>query len=262
MKFLESLVIALSMYSAVPMPRVDWREDNMRWSLGCLPLVGVLAGGLVYGWTRLMLALQASPLFFAAGAVLLPLVVSGGLHMDGFLDASDAIFSRRDREKKLQIMKDPTCGPFAVLSAVLLLLLEAGAWSQLYARPKLLLAAASVFVFSRALTVVAGSRFPYTSTSTLGALFADRAAGGVRRLGLVEAALAAALLAGSAYVGAGPGGLIVAAAAAVAAVLLFFWYRRMTRRSFGGITGDLLGYFVELSQLTMLIVLALGSLAL
>ena len=48
--------------------------------------------------------------------------------------------------------------------------------------------------------------------------------------------------------------------AAVGAGLLFWWYRSMTRKQFGGVTGDLLGFFVELSQLTMLFLLALASL--
>lgn len=163
---------------------------------------GVSAGGgtavrrLVFGWTRLTAAFPVSPLFFAAVAVLLPILLAGGLHMDGFLDATDALFSRRDREKKLAIMKDPNCGPFAVLCCAGLLLLEAGAWCQLMTAPGLLPAACSVYLLSRSLTVVAGSRFPYTPSSTLGVLFASRAAKGVAALGTVETALSLLLLLG------------------------------------------------------------------
>ena len=253
---LQSLIIALSMYSILPMPHIEWREDNMRWSLGCLPVVGVLAGGLLYGWTLLAGCTDASPVFFAAIAVLLPILLAGGFHMDGFLDATDAIFSRRDRQRKLEIMKDPTCGPFAVLSCGALLLLELGAWCQLLRAPALLPAACTVFTLSRSLTVVAGSRFPYTPSSTLGALFAGRAAKGVRTLGISETVLSGALLLGAGYLGGGLFGLLAAAIVCAGALLLFWWYARMTRREFGGITGDLLGYFVELSQMVMLILLA------
>ncbi|HJD22921.1 MAG TPA: adenosylcobinamide-GDP ribazoletransferase [Firmicutes bacterium] len=259
-KWGESLVIALAMYSAIPMPRVDWRQDNMRWSLGCLPVVGVLAGGLLYGWARLALWLHASPFFFAVVAVALPLLVSGGLHMDGFLDATDAIFSRRDREKKLQIMKDPHCGPFAVLSCAGLLLLEGGAWCQLYALSHLLPAACSAFILSRSLTVAAGSRFAYAPSSTLGALFADRAASGVRALGAAEVVGSVLLLLGAGFLGGGLAGMLCAAVAAAGSLLLFLWYRRMIHKQFGGVTGDLLGYFVELSQLLLLLLLAFGGL--
>ena len=258
---LDSLIIALSMYSAIPMPRVDWREDNMRWALGCLPVVGVLSGGLVFGWTQLALWASATPLLAAALAVFLPILLSGGLHMDGFLDATDAIFSRRDREKKLQIMKDPNCGPFAVLCCSALLLLELAAWYQLFAAaPALLPAACTVYLLSRSLVVVAGSRFPYTPSSTLGVLFASRAAKGVSVLGGIEVMLSLVILLGAGWLGGNIIGLIAACVAALCAGLLFIWYRHMVEKQFGGITGDLLGFFVELSQGVMLLVLALSSL--
>ena len=69
--------------------------------------------------------------------------------MDGFLDAADGIFSRRDRQKRLEIMKDPHCGPFAVLCCGGLLLLELGAWCQLASVPKLLPLAGCLVTVSR-----------------------------------------------------------------------------------------------------------------
>lgn len=256
---LDSLIIAMSMYSAVPMPRVDWQENNMRWSLGCLPVVGILCTALVFGWSRLALWAPASAFLFAAIAVFLPILLSGGLHMDGFLDAADALFSRRDREKKLQIMKDPNCGPFAVLCCGALLLLETAAWYQLFSVPALLPAACTVYLLSRSLVVVAGSRFPYTPSSTLGVLFASRAARGVSVLGIVEVVLSIVILLGSGWLWGHTAGLIAACIAALCAGLLFLWYRHMTRKQFGGITGDLLGFFVELSQGVMLLALALSA---
>lgn len=259
MLVLQSLIIALSMYSILPMPRVDWREDNMRWSLGFLPLVGVVCGGAVAGLCALQALAGWHVVFFGAAATLLPIVLSGGFHMDGFLDAADALFSRRDREQRLAIMKDPRCGPFAVLCCGSLLVLEVGAWSQLAGKPGSWPAACVVYILSRSLTVVAGSRLPYTPTSKLGALFADRAAGGVRRLGIAETVLAAGALLLAGYLGAGLAGLLVAAAALCGVVLLFLWYRHMVLVQFGGVTGDLLGFFVELAQLTLLLLLAAGS---
>lgn len=256
MTILKSLVIALSMYSIVPMPQLDWREDNMRWSLGFLPVVGALAAGLLYLLSMIALSFPMSPLLFAALAVVLPLVVSGGFHMDGFLDATDAIFSRRERTRKLEIMKDPCCGPFALICCGGLLLLEFGAWHQLIGTPSLLPVACLLFVFSRSLTVMAGSRLPYAPTSTLGVLFADRAAGGVRLLGLLEALGVSLLLILTGFYAAGTQGLLCAALTTLSGWLLYFWYRGMVMKSFGGVTGDLLGYLVELSQLIMLLLLA------
>ena len=257
---LSSLIIALSMYSVIPMPQVEWKEDNMRWSLGFLPVVGVVCTLLVGGWSALTLHFAASPVFFAALAVLLPIVIAGGFHMDGFLDAADGIFSRRDRETRLKIMKDPHCGPFAVLCCSGLLLCEVGAWCQLMQRPALLPLGCMVYIVSRSFTVIAGSRLPYTPTSTLGVLFADRAAKGVRILGIVEAAVSLILLLGAGFLFGGVAGLIAAAAAALSAVLFFLWYRHLVIGQFGGVTGDLLGFYVELSQGILLMTLAVCSL--
>ncbi len=155
--------------------RVEWKEDNMRWSLACLPVVG-LAGRRASCWMGgAHVDIPGFPIFFGAVAALLPIILSGGFHMDGFLDATDAIFSRRDRDRKLEIMKDPHCGPFAVLSCAALLLLELGAWGQLVASP-LLWPACTACVLSRCAAVAAGSRLPYAKSSTLGVLFAGRAA--------------------------------------------------------------------------------------
>ncbi|MCI8554552.1 MAG: adenosylcobinamide-GDP ribazoletransferase [Clostridiales bacterium] len=260
LSFLQSLAIALSMYSLIPMPRLDWREDNMRWSLACLPVVGLLAGVLLGGWSFLALHISVSPLLFAAVAVLLPVALSGGFHMDGFLDAVDALFSRRDREEALKIMKDPRCGPFAVLCCGGLLLLGAGAWSQLLSVPVLLPAACTAPVVSRALTVAAGSRLPYASSSTLGVLFASRSARGVRRLSLWESAAALLLLPTSSWLSGGLAGLAAGITATLLVLLLYSWYRRMVLRRFGGVTGDLLGFFVTLCELALPLALAVISL--
>ncbi len=256
----HSLLIALSMYSILPMPRVDWREDNMRWSLACLPVVGGLAGLLLGGWCWLAVSRSMAPLLFAAGAVLLPLLLSGGFHMDGFLDAADGIFSRRDREASLQIMKDPHCGPFAVLCGGALLLVNAGSWSQLLSCSALLPAACLTPLAARSLTVMAGSRLPYASTSTLGALFADRAAKGVKKAGVAEAALSLLLLPAAGLLAGGFPALCEAAMAVAAALLWYVYFRRLTLRRFGGVTGDLLGFLVQTEELFLLLGLALGSL--
>ena len=235
-----------------------WNEDNMRWSLACLPVVGLLGGGLLAGWAVLTWTFPVSPIFFGAVAALLPIILSGGFHMDGFLDATDAIFSRRDRDRKLEIMKDPHCGPFAVLSCAALLLLELGAWSQLVASP-LLWPACTACVLSRCAAVAAGSRLPYAKSSTLGVLFAGRAAKAVSIAGVAEYALGILLLIGMGWFAASLPGLLASAAAAMGAVLLCLWHKRMVLKQFGGLTGDLLGYLIQILELTVLLILAFGS---
>lgn len=254
MTVLESLIIALSMYSAIPMPQVEWQEKNMRWSLLFLPIVGLIISVFIGVWYYLCDSTQANRVFFAVVATLLPIFISGGFHMDGFLDAADAVFSRRDRERRLEIMKDPHCGPFAVVCCGALWLITAGSWCQLLESRTLMPLACSVFICSRALTVCIGSKMPYASTSRLGILFAERAHSGVFAAGIVQLAIVAAALV---FI---QKNLAAVSVFAVVSLLLVWLFCRGVKRTFGGVTGDLLGFFIQLYEgvtLTSLAVLSL-----
>lgn len=112
MRLFESLLIALSTYSAVPVPQFDWNEKNMRYAICFFPAVGVLCGAALWLWAVLAQATGMSGVLFAAIAACLPILVTGGIHMDGYLDMVDALSSHQTREKKLAIMKDANCGAF------------------------------------------------------------------------------------------------------------------------------------------------------
>ncbi len=107
---LQTIAVAFAMFSALPVPQFAWNEKNMRYALCAFPLVGLLCGALwcVCG----VLPLPALP---AAGFCLVPVWVTGGIHLDGYADTCDALSSYGDREKKLEILKDPHCGAFAVI---------------------------------------------------------------------------------------------------------------------------------------------------
>lgn len=127
MNGLYSLLIAVSMYSKFPVPTVNWTRERMGYVMCWFPVVGVIEGLALWFWQwaggRLGFTAAGSALVAAA----LPLIVTGGIHMDGFLDTMDAIHSYGDREKKLEILKDPHVGAFAVIGCGGYLLLYAAA---------------------------------------------------------------------------------------------------------------------------------------
>ena len=104
MKLWCSLVIAFGMYSAIPMPRVDWDGEGMKYVFCFFPLVGLPVAGALWLWALFCRALGLGEALLAAGLTLLPLAVTGGIHMDGYLDTADARCSFGDREKKLEIL--------------------------------------------------------------------------------------------------------------------------------------------------------------
>ena len=115
MSIINSFFIALSMYSRIPVPRVDWEKENMRYAMCFFPMIGVVIGAVMYlaGW--LLDKTSVGGLFRGVVFTLIPIMITGGIHMDGFMDTMDALGSWGDREKKLEILKDSHAGAFAIL---------------------------------------------------------------------------------------------------------------------------------------------------
>ena len=111
MTILQTIAVAFAMFSALPVPQFGWNEKNMRYAMCAFPLIGLVCGGL---WC-LCGVLPLPDMARAAAFCLVPVAVTGGIHLDGYADTSDALSSYGDREKKLEILKDSHCGAFAVI---------------------------------------------------------------------------------------------------------------------------------------------------
>src|SRR5699024_7898278 len=102
--------------------KVPAKNKNIERSVQTLPLFGLIQGTIYAG--LLYLLLTWTPLSSLAAAFLLWLFIiifTGGLHLDAWIDCSDAYFSYQDQEKRLHIMKDSRIGAFGVLSVIVLL---------------------------------------------------------------------------------------------------------------------------------------------
>ena len=249
MWLLNAMIIAIAMYSKIPMPRVDWNEKNMRYAMCFFPLVGVIIGVLEIVAGNLITVWKGEETFFYAVVLtLIPVFITGGIHLDGFADTMDAKSSYGDREKKLEILKDPHTGAFAIISLCCYFLLCVGIFSEM--RTEHLFAAALVFVFSRSLSGISVVTFPAAKNSGLLRTFQDGAQKRNVRIVLIIWLLATGV---GFYLTVGLCGV----AAAVVGLAVFFYYYQFSRKQFGGITGDLAGYFLLLCELFMLAVLAL-----
>lgn len=253
MKLFGSMAIGISMYSKIPMPRVEWNKENMKYAICFFPLVGAVIGVVqtLLG-TFLLKHTACGTLFFAGIMTIVPILISGGIHMDGLLDTFDALNSYADREKKLEILKDSRAGAFAVLGLGVYLVASLAVWSEI--RAEMLPVIGAGYVCSRALSGLSILFFKPARKDGLGRTFQDQAH--KRNAGIVLAlwlagALAAMLIASP----------LMGLAAAAAAFGTFFYYKRMAMKQFGGMTGDLAGYFLQLCELFVAAaVLAAGGL--
>jgi len=169
----KSLIIAFAMYSKIPMPRVDWEKKALSWALCWFPLVGAVIGAVLYGWMALARYLGFGPLFFAAFALLIPIALSGGIHLDGFCDTCDALSSHQTRERKLEILKDSHTGAFAIICCGLYLLMFFACWSEVAAAGRAALVLALGPVLSRSLSGLFAVTLPNARGTGLLATFTD-----------------------------------------------------------------------------------------
>ena len=103
MHLFRSLAIAISMYSKIPVPIVEWNEKNMKYAMCFFPVVGAVTGVLQLLTGRILLEYTAcGKLFFAIAMALIPVIVTGGIHLDGFADTVDALSSYGDRRKSFR----------------------------------------------------------------------------------------------------------------------------------------------------------------
>ena len=178
MKFLEPMIVAFSMYSKIPMPRIEWNKENMKYTMCFFPLIGVVTGVLIYlaGMFldgNIFPKVNSGRLMFAAVMTLIPVFVSGGIHLDGFMDTMDALGSWGDKEKKLEILKDSHNGAFAVIGICCYFTVSLGVWSEI--RTEMLPVVAAGYVISRALSGIAVVTFPAARGSGLVKTFQDGA---------------------------------------------------------------------------------------
>ena len=250
MTFLKSAVIAFSMYSKIPMPQFTWQEKEMKNALCFFPWVGAVIGALTWGWWYLCEKLEIGIVARTAIGTAIPLLITGGFHVDGFMDTADAFHSYQERERKLDILKDSHIGAFSVICLVLYYLIYAGAYSELDSGSVPILAAG--FFVSRALSGIGVVSIPSAKKSGLLYLFSSRAHERAVKTALsLQFALAAVFM------------MYCSFAAGIAVTLgaagTYFYYRHRAMKELGGATGDTAGYFLVLCEGVTAVLLAVCS---
>lgn len=246
--------MAMSLFCKIPVPIVDWEAGNMRYVMCAFPLVGVIEGALLALWLWLSSQLGLTHLAVAAGLVLIPLLLTGGIHLDGFCDVTDARSSHAEPERRRAILKDPHVGAFAVMGACGYLIAHLAASFELVVFvgsgwPGLATLMCLVPVISRCCSGIATLAFPKSADKGMLAAFAEGA--DVRHALVVLAVELVAVAAASVAIAPAYGlALLVASAVCLA------WVHRIAMREFGGMSGDLAGWFLQVAELAMYVILA------
>lgn len=249
MRVIKSLVIAFSIYSRIPVPQFAWKEEDMRYMLCFFPWVGAVIGGAVYLWYWLCRRMEIGTLGYVLIGAAIPLLVTGGFHVDGFMDTMDAFHSYQPRERKLEILKDSHIGAFAVIMLAAYGLVYLGLFSEIR-EAYLMRTVCGGFFLSRCLSGIGVVCFPSARKDGMLHYFSNSAQKRTVTVVLcAEGLLCAGFLL---WQGGGAGAAVLAAA-----LLAFGYYKVRTWKELGGITGDTAGYFVLLCEAAMLAAAAL-----
>ena len=123
-KYFKGFLMAISMFTVIPLPRYEWDDEGGKNIMKFYPVIGLIVGLIWYGAFRLLSLLGASIMVTTAITLITPFILTGMLHLDGYMDVCDALLSRRNKEEKLRILKDPHTGAFAVISVVMLFIVN------------------------------------------------------------------------------------------------------------------------------------------
>lgn len=246
-----SVLSAFSTFSVLPVPAVAWRRENQQWMLGALPLVGAVIGACGYLWYLLSALLGLPVLLRSAGLTLLPVALSGGIHMDGFADTVDALSSHAPPEKKRAILKDPHAGAFAGMAVSGYFLFYCALCAALPQEGRWMALLGLTHVLSRAVGALASVLLPGSGQGGMLSQFRD---GANRATALALGAWCAVALAGTAALSPLSGLCWALGAAGV-----FLRLRRISKEEFGGMSGDLAGYCITLGSAVLLAGLVLAE---
>ena len=244
---MRGLITAIQTLTILPIPfRCDGKFAA---SLPFFPVVGLFVGGIaaLVGSSVTAMGWGAAAGVMALG---ISVLVTRGLHMDGLADVVDALGGGRDRERRLAIMKDPHIGSFGVLALVVVCLVKAVALQRLVAWNAIPWIGVA-FINARYLQVQLACSLPYA-----------RAEGGMARDFVGDARPHHMIIAGGmalalSMVAGGVPGLMLFLAIVLVGCLLRSWMKR----TFGGVTGDLLGFANEVAEVFQLVVMGLFAVA-
>lgn len=248
------IAVAFSLYSKIPMPRFVWKESDMKNSLIFFPWVGIVIGVLTVVLWKIVLFLQLPGIADLLILGLIPLIITGGFHVDGYMDVQDALKSYADKEKKLEILKDPHIGAFAVIRLLIMLMFYGACLSILVYRGKrdAIILYAFIFVLSRCMSAITSLCFKKAKKE--GMLYEETNVNGhfVLVILIMQFLITVAMML---FINVKVTGLILSGL-----FISLLLYHRMTYKEFGGVTGDTAGYLLVNSECYMIAMIAIAIL--
>ncbi len=253
-KTLTPFLIAVQFLTRIPVSfllnnnQVEiYTQKNLSRTLKYYPLIGLILGAALVAFTFLLQSFAQSHSLYISGLVVsFWILITGGLHLDGVADMADAwVGGLGDKQKTLDIMKDPVCGPFAVIAVVLVILLKfILVYELIQYNPYFLLVPP---LFSRSLVVVLLMITPYVRKNGMGSML-NTASEKYKNITSIFVLIAACIYFLNIIVD-----INVIIGVSFLSVVFYFLFRMNIIKRVSGLTGDLAGAFIEYTELVVLL---------
>ncbi|MBI4856455.1 MAG: adenosylcobinamide-GDP ribazoletransferase [Acetobacterium woodii] len=238
---MRKILIAISFFTRIPIKLKDVSNEEFYDSMILIPIVGVFIGLILFGVSILL-----SFIHFVQLQALLMIIayiwLTGGLHLDGFADTTDALFSARDQKKMMEIMKDSRLGAFGAIGLILIILTNWMTYTIIL--PQYSSAILVIPVFGRVAAIMSTCFSTYApGGGGLGKRF-------VEMTKLHHFIIYLVFLLGFSTLILGLPGLLTVVICLLPALLLM----KNLQHKIGGMTGDTIGMTIELNQTFFMVV--------
>ena len=240
---MKGLILLFQFMTRIPMPgKTEYNSDEMGKSFKLFPIVGMVIGVILYATYIFLANFIDDKYALAILVILMEVVLTGGLHLDGLADTFDGIFSYRSKHRMLEIMRDSRVGTNGALALVIGFLLKTFLLVEV-GFPVLLI----MPVIGRLNSVVNAGIAPYARPTGMGkALVAHTNTKGI----ITATILTAAFIAGVSGI---LGGSLARWLLIIPVVMaLGTYFAKLMERKIGGVTGDTLGAVMELTEIVVL----------
>lgn len=242
-RLINGFVMCQSMFCAIPFPCRIWDEKARGVMLHFLPVIGLEIGLVWFGLGWLCQTLKVSQWITGVILAFFPFFATGYIHLDGFMDVTDAVKSCRDLERRREILKDSHVGSFAVIGCGMLLIAQFAFCVSISGKTDLRLLILIPAV-SRCTSIAAVLTLPKMNSSQYSGIQIGRST-------LIPFAVLTVLLA-IGFLIFGKYGFALAGECVGYGIAL-----RRAYRSLEGMNGDISGYSQTLAELTAIAILAI-----
>lgn len=241
MNLWKSFIMAFSGYSICPKSNLEKNKENCSALLVFLPVVGLIIGICINRWGVAYPYLCTYSLFPAVICAIVPSILSGGAHLDGFFRTVDAICSHKSREEKLSILKEDAHGGYSAITVcVLLFMVSLAVWSEMPIEGCFIVS--FQYVLSRALYGISLLLVEHAGTGKADAYVPEN-----KTNKMIQMVILAAYIMVCVYF------MVsihrsVGIACFMGALLAFVYYIWIAKKHFGGVTEEVANYFLIICE--------------